>query len=120
MSNLAFDATAKEINFTVTGPTGTTGYLSMFLSEKLISDITDLVIYFDGAEKTYDVTPVEDGWFVELTYLHSTHTVRIVLSSASPTHAPIEPVVIMTVAILTVLVASFTSLALLRKKKITK
>jgi len=47
VSNLAFNSTAREITFTVSGPDNTTGYLNIFLSKDLTPDIDGLRIYFD-------------------------------------------------------------------------
>jgi len=118
VSNLVFNSTAREITFNVTGTSGTTGYLDIFLSKNLVPDTNDLIIYFDGVEMSYEVLSVDDVWFIHLTYDHSTHTLKIVLSSASPTYAFTEQLVI--VSITTALAIAVMSLALFRKKKIRK
>ena len=116
VSDIAFNATSKEITFTVEGSTGTTGHLNIFLSDRLISDITGLTIYFDGDEMAYTATPTEDGWTIQLTYQHSKHTVRIVLSSASPAGYGFTDVLIATA--MTAVAAAAALLILYRKKRL--
>lgn len=120
VSSLTFNSTTREITFNVEGPEGTMGYTDIFLSKYLVPDINDLRIYLDGVEESYEAVSVDDVWFTRLTYHHSIHTVRIVLSSASPTYIFTEPVTKLIVGALIASVASFTLLALFRKKKVKK
>jgi len=120
VSELIFSSTAREITFTLTGPDGTTGYLDIFISKNLVPNIDDLTIYFDGVEQSYVAISLDNIWYIHLTYEHSTHTLRITLASASPTYTFTELATKLIVGTMIASVASFTLLALFRKKKITK
>ncbi|UCE95597.1 MAG: hypothetical protein JSV51_07725, partial [Candidatus Bathyarchaeota archaeon] len=118
VSDIAFNAASKEITFILEGPSGTTGHMSIFLSDRLVSDLTGLAVYLDGEEQAYTTIATEDGWNIQFTYQHSQHTVRIVLSSALPT--PFTEPAKLIIGTLITTVTSFALLALSRKKKTKK
>jgi len=81
ITGLAFNSTSKTITFTVTGPTGTTGYTNVTIAKTLIENISELTIYLDGNQIDYTFTSTEYTWLIHFTYTHSTHKVTILLSS---------------------------------------
>jgi len=107
VSGLNFNSTSREITFTVTGTTGTTGYIDIILAKSLVSNINDLKIYFDGVEKSYDAISLDDIWFIHLTYSHSTHAFRIDLppTSAPSVHISHELIMLLTVNVVAIAIA---------------
>lgn len=77
VSELAFNSTSRELSFTVTGPSGTTGYVNVYIAKSLIDNIADVKVYLDGDQLNYTATSLDDSWLLHFTYSHSTHKVNI-------------------------------------------
>lgn len=78
-SALAFNSTGRELSFTVSGPPGTTGYISVTIAKPLIGNISDLKVYLNGTEIIYQVTSTNDSWLLYFTYHHSINNIMISL-----------------------------------------
>ncbi len=85
LSSLAFNSTANEISFTVSGPSGTSGYVKFVISKLLFENMTALNVLMDGQQVTCNVTSLGDSWQLYFVYSHSTHAVAIRM----PVYAPI-------------------------------
>lgn len=83
LSSLSLNSTSNEISFTVSGPSGTTGYVRFLLSKSLLNDPADVKVYKDGVLTDCTVTSIDDQTILYLTYAHSSHEMRISL----PTYA---------------------------------
>lgn len=83
MTNLSFNSTSKELTFTVTGPTGTTGIAKVYIPESLVANIADVKVYLNNEQIDYTATSLDDSWLLHFTYLHSTHEVTISLGDIS-------------------------------------
>jgi hypothetical protein len=79
VSALAFNSTSRELSFTVTGPSGTTGYVNVHIAKTLVENIADVKVYLDGNQLDYTVTSLDDSWLLHFTYGHSTHIIAISL-----------------------------------------
>jgi hypothetical protein len=79
ISALAFNSTNLELSFTVTGPSGTTGFAEVTMKKTLAANITDLKVYLDEKPLEYSTASTEDSWTISFDYTHSTHQVRVVL-----------------------------------------
>ncbi|MCW4035336.1 MAG: hypothetical protein NWF03_08240, partial [Candidatus Bathyarchaeota archaeon] len=84
LSGLMFNSETKELGFTVTGPTGTTGFTNVIIPKSLLSDISTLAVYVDETEMNYSAESQDDVWEIFFTYEHSTHQVVLNLQ-AEPT-----------------------------------
>jgi hypothetical protein len=82
VTDLAFNSTSRELCFTVSGPSGTTGYFDAYIAKSLVGDISTLKVYLDGNQLNYSVTSQGDSWLIYFTYHHSTHEVTIYLNRA--------------------------------------
>jgi len=80
---LAFNSTSRELSFSVTGPTGTTGYVNVYIAKTLTDNIADVKVYLDGNQLNYTATSLDDSWLLHFTYLHSTRKVTISLGALS-------------------------------------
>jgi len=77
LSSLSFDSIANKISFTVSGPSGTKGYVRFFVSKTLLP-VTDYTkVYIDGKETDYITTPLGEMNLLYFEYSHSTHNVTI-------------------------------------------
>jgi len=91
LSGLVFNSENNELGFSVTGPSGTTGYTNVMIPKSLINDISNLIIYVDGNEMNYTSESQTDVWEIYFTYPHSTHQVVVNLESPPPQSTPETP-----------------------------
>ncbi|HLC00669.1 MAG TPA: PQQ-binding-like beta-propeller repeat protein [Candidatus Bathyarchaeia archaeon] len=77
VSALTFNSASKQLSFTVTGETGTEGFVDMTIAKSLVANIVDLKVYLDGVSINYVATSTDDSWLMHFTYTHSTHTVTV-------------------------------------------
>ena len=121
VSSLVFNSESQELSFTVSGDSGTTGYVDVYIAKSIIGDIANVKAYLDGGEIDYTATPVSDSWLLHFSYQHSTHEVLLSLgplpSAALSLDSPLGLGIIIGV-ILIVVVAGV--LVILRKRKVSK
>jgi hypothetical protein len=93
VSQFSFNSTSRELSFTVSGPSGTTGYVNVYIAKSLIGDISTLKVYLDGNQIDYTAVSTNASWLLHFTYQHSTH--RVIVSLGSPANSyPLYTVVI--------------------------
>jgi len=78
---LSFNSTTQDLSFKVSGETGTTGYVNIYISKSLMNDTSNLNVYFDQEILQPITQSVGDSWLVSFTYHHSMHTVTLALNS---------------------------------------
>ena len=88
LSSLSFNSTSKEISFTVSGPSGTTGYVRLLISKTLMGNLSDFGVHIDGREVEFTVTSTGDFQSLHFEYTHSTHDVNIKLLRTSVPEFP--------------------------------
>jgi hypothetical protein len=81
ISEFSFNSTSRELSFGVSGDSGTTGYVKVYIPKSLIDDISSLKVYLDGNQLEFTIESQEDCWLLYFTYQHSTHMVTINLGS---------------------------------------
>jgi len=116
ISALAFNSTSLELSFTVSGPTGTRGYVKVTIAKSLISNIADVKVYLDGNQTEYSATSQDDAWILTFTYTHSTHHVRVNLKTAIITGRPLDPTWIY-IMITVVVIALISGIILVKRRK---
>jgi hypothetical protein len=77
VSSLQFNSTTSELSFTVSGPSGTSGYVKCAIARTIVSNVENIKLFLDGNQLSYDVTSTEDSWILSFTYSHSLHRVSI-------------------------------------------
>jgi len=77
ISDLAFNSISRELHFTLTGPTGTTGFAEVTIAKDLVPEMGNLKVYLDDAEVSYTTSSADGSWRLYFNYPHSTHAVRI-------------------------------------------
>jgi hypothetical protein len=85
VSDLVFNSTSGQLSFTVSGPSGTTGYADVCISKFLVNDTSNIKAYIDGKAISYTATSTADSWILHFTYHHSTHEITIDLKNGSTT-----------------------------------
>ena len=88
ISALVFNSTSLELSFTVSGETGTRGYVKVTIAKSLVSNIADVKVYLDGNQTEYSATSQDDACILTFTYTHSTRYVTIDLKTAIITGIP--------------------------------
>ncbi|MGB8781206.1 MAG: hypothetical protein WCD81_11245 [Candidatus Bathyarchaeia archaeon] len=83
VTNFAFDASAKQITFNVTGPADTLGFCNVTIPRNLLNAtaLSDWVVVLDGKTLTseeFNITQNDDYVFVYLNYTHSEHQISII------------------------------------------
>lgn len=78
ITSFNFNSTS-QVSFTVSGPTGTKGYVRLIISKKIVSDLTSLKIYLDGNQLEYLATDLIESWQLYFAYSHSKHTLIIAM-----------------------------------------
>jgi uncharacterized protein YxeA len=81
LSGFSFNSTTKELSFTVTGPSGTAGYVKVTIAKSLVSSVQSVKVYLDGSQLNVAITEDADSWLLSFTYMHSMHKVRISLAA---------------------------------------
>ena len=81
VSELAFNSTSRILSFTVNGPSGTASYTNVTIAKSLIGDISELKIYLDGNQISYNTVSAGDSWLLNFLYQHSTHKVVMSLGA---------------------------------------
>jgi hypothetical protein len=79
---VAFNSTTKDLEFSVSGQSGTTGYVNVYVPKSLVKNASDFKVYIDNKEVTFKYSLQEDTWLLTFTYHHSTHAVTINLNNA--------------------------------------
>ncbi len=117
---LAFNSTSKELSFTVSGPTGTIGFVDLTIATPLVAKITDLKVYLDGVSLNYTATEITESWQLHFTYTHSTHNISINLPDTmptSPTQPPTTPTIELIIPATIIAIAIAAGLLLIFKRK---
>jgi hypothetical protein len=117
ISELSFNSTSRELSFVVSGSSGTTGYVNVYIPKSLIGDISSLKVYLDGNQTEYTAGPQSDGWLLYFIYQHSTHVVTInVGSSAQANQNPLGNWMFYGIPLAIVIIVIEVVLALKRRK----
>ena len=82
VSGLVFDSTRGLLNFTVSGPAGTSGFFDATVAKTLLSG--QPVVLIDGVQTSATVSGETNFWYIHVTYPHSQHHVTIGGSNTVP------------------------------------
>jgi len=85
ITELFFNSTSSELSFTVSGESGTAGYVEITIAKSLVSSVQNVKVYLDGSHLNVAITEDADSWLLSFTYMHSTHHVRISLATNAAT-----------------------------------
>ena len=88
LSSLAFNSTSREISFTASGPSGTSGYVRFMILKQVMENITDFQVYLDGKQIQFTVTSEGEMYVLSFEYSHSSHNILIKMLSPQTTDLP--------------------------------
>ena len=98
VSQLSFNSTSGTLAFTVSGPSGSTGFLNLTIAKSIMPDLNSLTVNLDGNPLSYISTSSAYYWSIQLNYHHSTHSIVVNFASAevaasnpNPTQSPTVP-----------------------------
>jgi hypothetical protein len=77
VTGLTFNASSSQFSFTVTGTTGTIGYVSATISKTLMPDSRSIQVLLDGSQIASSIASNADSWVITFSYHHSSHQVTI-------------------------------------------
>jgi parallel beta-helix repeat protein len=119
VSELFFNSTSAELSFTVSGETGTAGYVEVTIAKSLVSSVQSVKVYLDGRQLYVAITENVDSWLLTFTYMHSTHQVMISLAAdeAGGTFLGIEYLILIAVVIVIAMTGVIGFLFWRKKKK---
>jgi hypothetical protein len=83
LSTLSFDSATQQLGFSVSGPSGTTGYVEVYIPKTLLSDVSSLTVRLDDKPLQFSYQSEQDMWLVSFTYHHSSHQVTMNLGSTA-------------------------------------
>jgi hypothetical protein len=90
LSSLAFNSTSKEISFTASGPSETTGYVRFIISNTLMENLTDFRVFLDGQQIQFTATSEGEMQVLYFQYSHSSHSILIKMLTSETADSP-EP-----------------------------
>jgi hypothetical protein len=79
ITQFAFNPDSKELRFIASGPSGSKGYVNIYIPKTILSDITTLKAYIDGNQTNFNSESQTDSWLISFTYSHSTHTITMAM-----------------------------------------
>ena len=118
ITGLFFNSTSSALSFTVTGPTGTNGYVQYKIAKSLLTSVQNVKVYLDGSQLNVNITSDENSWLLYFTYHHSSHNVVIDLSQQSSVVPKANALIWIALPIvIAALLISVAAIALRRKKQ---
>jgi hypothetical protein len=117
VTGLAFNDANLTLGFTVSGPSGTTGYTRVAVAKSLVADISGIRTLVDGEEVNFTATSVDENWMVALSYSHSTHQVSIDLQTQGKERTNSQPSSAFEVAAITTVVVIAVASAIIMQRK---
>jgi len=95
------------LTITLSGPPGTTGTTNVVIPKKLLigieSSIDNVLVTIDNKQGVFTYTEQSEAYVLQITYIHSTHTMKVYLLGLPPTPFPawIITVIVLIVAVVT-------------------
>ena len=84
VSSIRYNRTFKELRIELSGPTGTSGSVSVFVPRTLLDNLgltaENIHTFFDGKHVASTIEDHPDGYLVIVSYTHSSHVVEVVFS----------------------------------------
>jgi len=84
VSQVDFESEHGLLNFTVSGQSGTFGFVNVTIAKTVLPSNSSINAYLDNSKVNFTLTESTENWFIYFTYHHSTHKVSLSFNSASP------------------------------------
>jgi uncharacterized repeat protein (TIGR02543 family) len=126
LSSFTFDSTKSELAFSVSGASGTTGYVQVSIPKSILTDVSTLKVTLDNSQVAYHAETRYGNWLVSFQYHHSSHDIKMELN-ASPSSSNGNPDALssldnpwMIIAIVAVVIAVIAVIISFRSRKSPK
>ncbi len=111
VTSIVFNPQSSELKLSVTGQTGTTGFVDAYVSKSLVGNVSAIQAYIDEKPIEYTVTENMDSWILHFDYHHSSHNIMFDLSTVEAAvpevpSAALPMIIVALVAITVVFVAA--------------
>ena len=107
------------VSMTLSGPLGTTGTTNVVIPKQLLigdeSSIDKVVVTIDDEQVLFTYTEETEAYLLEITYTHSTHTIKVYLTGLPPT--PFPWAVLITILVVAVVAAASVAIYILKIRK---
>jgi hypothetical protein len=80
VSGLTYDSANRALTFSLSGPSGITGYTNLTIAKELVGEISGLKVYLDESIVYYTANSNDASWLLHFTYQQSDHIVTVNLS----------------------------------------
>jgi uncharacterized repeat protein (TIGR02543 family) len=118
LSGLVFNSAKDEISFTVSGESGTAGFVQTCIPKSLMVAVENLKVYLDGQEIPYSIISEGDVWIVTIGYHHSTHTISMDLNADTSGFLPSFSIVeLLLIAVVVLLIVAIVSLTIIFRQR---
>lgn len=91
LSSLIFNSETSQLAFSVTGPSGTDGYVEACIPKSLLPTYSTLVVTLDGTTNLFTAISQGDTWLINIMYHHSSHSIVMALNNPTPTQSTNTP-----------------------------
>ncbi len=102
VTDIVYNPESGELNLSVTGQTGTTGFVDVYVSKSLVGNVSAIQAYIDQNPVEFTVSETKDNWILHFNYHHSSHNIvfnlsraetvpEATISLASPSSTPTVP-----------------------------
>jgi uncharacterized repeat protein (TIGR02543 family) len=118
LSGLSFNSETKDLSFTTSGPSGTTGYVNVIIPKSLVADVSTIKVYFDDQSISYTSVSQSDAWVISFNYQQSSHQLRVGLDEPAATFSGLPFDLTMIIGVfLAVIVALVVVIVVLVKRR---
>jgi hypothetical protein len=119
VSQLVFNSNSSQLSFSVAGPSGTSGYVYVYIPKSLIQDTSNLQVFLDQTQLVPTIQSDGDSWLVYFTYTHSSHDVTVDLTGEANIGTANNSLLFYAIPIAAVIVVAVVALVVLRRRKKT-
>lgn len=123
ITEFKFDSASNKVSFKAEGASNTHGYVAINVPKTLVADVSNLKVYLDGSEVSFNSELQIDTWVITIYYSHSVHTIVMDLSGSGTSNVDNEPSELPTytiaIAIAAIVIIAIAAVAILKKKQKT-
>lgn len=88
ISEMSVNSERSKLTFSVSGEEHTVGYVRITMAKGFAKSGDDVKVYLDGVPMTFTVTSTDSSWTITSTYMHSTHSFEVDLTSGASVNMP--------------------------------
>jgi hypothetical protein len=114
---LAFNSESQQLSLSVTGESGTIGYVDVYIAKNLIVNVSAVQAYIDGNAISYTVSSNGDLWVLHLSYHHSSHNIMFNLKGAETVSVPEMPQATLPLVIVALFVITVVAVTVQRRHR---